>query len=77
MMGGQEEELKSKIEEMEEVNTAGRKLINVQEFQKRKKKMQEQTYIWDRIVALIYYLIIRLCGSHNNLIDDIYWYFWF
>ena len=29
MMGGQEEELKSKIEEMEEVNTAGRKLINV------------------------------------------------
>ena len=45
MMGGQEEELKSKIEEMEEVNTAGRKLINVQEFQKRKKKMQEQTYI--------------------------------
>ena len=32
MMGGQEDELKSKIEEMEEVNTAGRKLVNVKEF---------------------------------------------
>ena len=34
MMGqrGEEEDLKSKIQEMEEVNTAGRKLINVQEF---------------------------------------------
>ena len=29
MMGGAEEELKAKIQEMEEVNTAGRKLINV------------------------------------------------
>ena len=45
MMGGQEDELKSKIEEMEEVNTAGRKLVNVKEFQKRKEKMQEQTYM--------------------------------
>ena len=32
MMGGQEDELKAKIEEMEEINTAGRKLINVKEF---------------------------------------------
>jgi len=31
---------------MEEVNTAGRKLINVAEFQKRKSKLQEETYIW-------------------------------
>ena len=36
MMGGAEEELKAKIQEMEEVNTAGRKLINVEEFKKRK-----------------------------------------
>lgn len=32
MMGGMEDELKAKIEEMEEVNTAGRKLVNVAEF---------------------------------------------
>lgn len=45
MMGGMEDELKAKIEEMEEVNTAGRKLVNVAEFQKRKQKLQEETYI--------------------------------
>ena len=45
MMGGMQDELKQKIEEMEEINTAGRKLINVAEFQKRKQKMQEETYI--------------------------------
>ena len=44
-MGGMQDELKAKIEEMEEVNTAGRKLINVAEFQKRKQKMEE-SYIW-------------------------------
>ena len=32
MMGGMEDDLKAKIEEMEEINTAGRKLVNVQEF---------------------------------------------
>ena len=32
MMGGMEDDLKQKIQEMEEVNTAGRKLVNVQEF---------------------------------------------
>ena len=38
--------LKAKIDEMEEVNTAGRKLVNVKEFQKRKQRMQqEQSYI--------------------------------
>ena len=31
--------LKAKIDEMEEVNTAGRKLVNVKEFQKRKQRM--------------------------------------
>lgn len=45
MMGGEEENLKAKIEEMSEVNTAGRKLVNVQEFQQRKKRIQEATYI--------------------------------
>lgn len=41
MMGerAEEEDLKAKIQEMEEVNTAGRKLINVQEFKKRKQKI--------------------------------------
>ena len=41
MMGGMEDELKEKIAEMEEVNTAGRKLVDVKEFQKRKTKIQE------------------------------------
>ena len=45
MMGGMEDELKEKIQEMEEVNTAGRKLVDVKEFQKRKTKMQETTYM--------------------------------
>ena len=45
MMGGMEEELKEKIAEMEEINTAGRKLVDVKEFQRRKNKMQEQTYM--------------------------------
>ena len=45
MMGGMEEELKEKIAEMEEVNTAGRKLVDVKEFQRRKAKMQEETYM--------------------------------
>ena len=40
-----EDELKEKIQEMEEVNTAGRKLVDVKEFQKRKTKMQETTYM--------------------------------
>lgn len=31
-MGGMEDELKAKIEEMEEVNTAGRKFVDVKEF---------------------------------------------
>ena len=44
-MGSDADELKAKIQEMEEVNTAGRKLINVSEFKKRKQKIQEQTYI--------------------------------
>ena len=46
MMGGMEAELKEKIAEMEEVNTAGRKLVDVKEFQRRKAKMQEETYMW-------------------------------
>ena len=41
MMGGETDDLKAKIEEMESVNTAGRKLVNVKEFQQRKKKLQE------------------------------------
>ena len=45
-MGGMEEELKEKIAEMEEINTAGRKLVDVKEFQRRKSKMQEETYMW-------------------------------
>ena len=45
MMGGMEEELKEKIAEMEEINTAGRKLVDVKEFQRRKSKMQEETYM--------------------------------
>ena len=44
-MGGMQDDLKAKIEEMEEVNTAGRKLIDVAEFRKRKQKLQEETYI--------------------------------
>ena len=32
MMGNVEDEMKEKIEEMEGVNTAGRKLVNVKEF---------------------------------------------
>ena len=32
MMGDTQDDLKAKIEEMEEINTAGRKLVNVQEF---------------------------------------------
>ena len=32
MMGEDAEELKAKIEEMESVNTAGRKFVNVAEF---------------------------------------------
>ena len=45
-MGGMQDDLKAKIEEMEEINTAGRKLIDVAEFRKRKQKLQEETYIW-------------------------------
>ena len=45
MMGGMQDDLKAKIEEMEEINTAGRKLIDVAEFRKRKQKLQEETYI--------------------------------
>ena len=48
MMGGAQatDDLKAKIEEMEDVNTAGRKLINVKEFQKRKQKLKmEENYI--------------------------------
>ena len=32
MMGDSEDDLRAKIEEMEEVNTAGRKFVNVKEF---------------------------------------------
>ena len=32
MMGESEDELKQKIEEMETINTSGRKLVNVKEF---------------------------------------------
>ena len=42
MMGEMEDELKAKIEEMNEINTAGRKLVNVKEFQKRKEKLREE-----------------------------------
>ena len=55
-MGGMQDDLKAKIEEMEEVNTAGRKLIDVAEFRKRKQKLQEETYIWlvrSEITAII------------------------
>ena len=45
MMGGMEDELQEKIAEMEEVNTAGRKLVDVKEFQRRKAKLREQTYM--------------------------------
>ena len=45
MMGTSTDDLKDKIAEMEEVNTAGRKLVNVQEFQKRKQKLKEESYI--------------------------------
>ena len=45
MMGESEDELREKIQEMEGINTAGRKLINVKEFQKRKEKLKEE-YIW-------------------------------
>ena len=57
MMGGMEDELKEKIAEMEEVNTAGRKLVNVKEFQNRKTKMQEQTYMW-HMTYLSYFVAI-------------------
>ena len=55
-MGSMQDDLKAKIEEMEEVNTAGRKLIDVAEFRKRKQKLQEETYIWlvrSEITAII------------------------
>ena len=45
MMGGMENELREKIDEMEQVNTAGRKLVDVKEFQRRKAKLQENTYM--------------------------------
>ena len=57
MMGGMEEELKEKIAEMEEINTAGRKLVDVKEFQRRKNKMQEQTYMW--YTGLLIYVAIN------------------
>ena len=45
-MGEVDDDLKAKIEEMEEINTAGRKFVNVKEFQKRKERLKEETYIW-------------------------------
>ena len=44
-MGEVDDDLKAKIEEMEEINTAGRKFVNVKEFQKRKERLKEETYI--------------------------------
>ena len=65
-MGGMQDDLKAKIEEMEEVNTAGRKLIDVAEFRKRKQKLQEETYIW--LVRSEITVIIR---SWFNLLTQI------
>lgn len=42
MMGDTTDDLKAKIEEMENVNTAGRKLVNVKEFNKRKEKLKAE-----------------------------------
>ena len=42
MMGEMEDELKDKIKEMEEINTSGRKLVNVKEFQRRKERLKEE-----------------------------------
>ena len=65
-MGGMQDDLKAKIEEMEEINTAGRKLIDVAEFRKRKQKLQEETYIW--LVRSEITVIIR---SWFNLLTQI------
>jgi hypothetical protein len=42
MMGESTDDLQSKIDEMESINTAGRKLVNVKEFQKRKERLKEE-----------------------------------
>lgn len=45
MMGGMTDEIRDKIEEFDEVNTANRKLIDVKGAQEKKKKLIEQSII--------------------------------
>jgi len=42
MMGDMEDELRNKIEEMDEVNTANKKFVNVKEFKKNKEAAREK-----------------------------------
>jgi len=45
MMGGMTDELKEKIEEMEAVNTANRKMVNTASLKQQRAKVREESYI--------------------------------
>ncbi len=45
MMGGMTDELKEKIEEMEAVNTANRKMVDTASLKQQRAKVREESYI--------------------------------
>jgi hypothetical protein len=45
MMGGMTDELKEKIEEMEAVNTANRKMVDTASLKQQRAKAREESYI--------------------------------
>lgn len=45
MMGGMTDELKEKIEEMESVNTANRKMVDTASLKQQRQKLREESYI--------------------------------